>query len=1270
MKLNCLYCILFFNSVLFVYPIVQKWNLVDSSIDLLANSDDIYFKDFEGVKDDLLVELYKSISKENGSIVYRKYLKILKNNYNIFEGEVYFDKIESFYYLDNYIIVCPKGKYHPAYFYDNQYSNLSLPDFEEKGDWELKCYYHESGYFIVFYLMNKDSQFFYEFKQNGNWIRKNLHEEIYDFKLNNGIDLGSEYPFAYIIKQNEYIRLTGAKLYINIDGIFHNDCGGSNLITEAKKYSRGCFENDYDHFYFFTYTNVSDFTCVYFDSSVSIDYLNVGQYSTIKHPESPLEFFDEVEIKEMKFIGNYKYVYYTIYNKISALMYHGIIDIKKNLVVFNTDEEILTFIPYTEYSMLAITQTNAYEVCVIKKDGVCIDSYGCTENNYNYILDINGNKCSDECDDGKFFLFKENFCSNSCDESVYIIKDNRCGFCKDYYPDRPYKLINAPNCFSCADIPEGSEIYNSKFYLLKCKSGYLLGNGTCIPHCHENCQTCSEYSEDINSQKCLTCKPNFILDNNNCIFPPTTIPMIIPTTIPIIIPKEIPTTIPSTIPNAAKTNIPTTIPKITKTTIIVTIPTSKSNHNYYNESIIENNDISEDNICSMEEIINDTCIEGKMNLSDIDNIKNYLKNKMSEDNDDAMRTLKTGNVIIQLGTLDEQKDSSDKEVSNIDLGECENKLRTEYNISDNISLIVYKVDIKNSDLTATYVQYEVYHPITKIQLNMSICNEMKIVIDTPVDIGNKMEELYNSLSDSGYNLFNSNDSFYQDICSTYTTLNGTDMLLSDRKKDIYSLSSDVSMCQTGCTLVSYNSETKKAKCNCNIEDTSSSIMNLDIDLLFNKNEIKNSFYDTLSNSNFRVLSCYKSVFSSNILKNIGEIFMSAITFLFLGFNIFSFIIYEQRIKSYILNIVNTKGNNINSNNEKKIKTKEIKNKIDNTQQTTNNVNNNESKKKKGKKKKKKKKKSSSVIQFPPKKAKNNDKQVIINELTFKNDKNYSNSKSVNNETNNKNKISVYESIAKESVVTEKNFIENPKENNGELENIENIKIENLNDQEINDLKYELAVEIDKRTYFEYYWSLLKKKQLILFTFWPTNDYNIYTIKISLFLLSFGLYFTINGFFFTDNTMHKLYVNQGKYNIILQLPQILFSTVISTVINVLLKMLSLTEKNILSLKQEKEAMKIMDKTKSIGKCLRLKFIIYFTLSIIFMLFFWYFISCFCAVYKNTQIVLIKDTLVSFALSMVYPFLLNLLPGLFRIPALRAVKKDKGYKYKISQYMALI
>ena len=74
--------------------------------------------------------------------------------------------------------------------------------------------------------------------------------------------------------------------------------------------------------------------------------------------------------------------------------------------------------------------------------------------------------------------------------------------------------------------------------------------------------------------------------------------------------------------------------------------------------------------------------------------------------------------------------------------------------------------------------------------------------------------------------------------------------------------------------------------------------------------------------------------------------------------------------------------------------------------------------------------------------------------------------------------------------------------------------------------------------------------------------------------------------------------------------------------------------------------------------------------ILMLFFWYFISCFCSVYINTQKILIKDTLISFCLSMLYPFGLNLLPGFFRIPALRAKKRDQKYLYNASLLIALI
>ena len=109
---------------------------------------------------------------------------------------------------------------------------------------------------------------------------------------------------------------------------------------------------------------------------------------------------------------------------------------------------------------------------------------------------------------------------------------------------------------------------------------------------------------------------------------------------------------------------------------------------------------------------------------------------------------------------------------------------------------------------------------------------------------------------------------------------------------------------------------------------------------------------------------------------------------------------------------------------------------------------------------------------------------------------------------------------------------------------------------------------------------------------------------------------------------------------------------------------------MQIKQEKELKISIEKSQKIQRCLKIRFIIFLVLSSILMLFFWYFITCFSAVYENTQTILIKDTLVSFALSMIYTFGLNLFPGFFRISALRASNKDKKCLYKISTYVAII
>ena len=86
--------------------------------------------------------------------------------------------------------------------------------------------------------------------------------------------------------------------------------------------------------------------------------------------------------------------------------------------------------------------------------------------------------------------------------------------------------------------------------------------------------------------------------------------------------------------------------------------------------------------------------------------------------------------------------------------------------------------------------------------------------------------------------------------------------------------------------------------------------------------------------------------------------------------------------------------------------------------------------------------------------------------------------------------------------------------------------------------------------------------------------------------------------------------------------------------------------------------------------KVKFFLFFLIDYFLLLLFWYYLSCFCAVYKNTQVHLIKDTLISFGLSLIYPLLLYLLPGVFRIISLRAKKANRECLYKLSKILQLI
>ena len=261
MKQNLIFIFLLLNSISISICVVQNWNFANSTKDLLSASDtaSLSIKVLEETTDSLYVKLYKYLAKENGTVVYKKYLSISYSGTKIYDGlEVDYDKIGSYHHFENDNIICPKGKYHPRYYYLSDgnpgHSSLSLDSFTENGDWDLKCFVR-NGYFLVFYLMNGQSHLFYKQSGSSDFSSMVTHDEIYGVKISTTVNSNNnnEYPLAYIVKDGSKINLQGALYPIKSDGVFKNDCCGTVFLMTAGTNTKGCFENNFDHFYFSTF---------------------------------------------------------------------------------------------------------------------------------------------------------------------------------------------------------------------------------------------------------------------------------------------------------------------------------------------------------------------------------------------------------------------------------------------------------------------------------------------------------------------------------------------------------------------------------------------------------------------------------------------------------------------------------------------------------------------------------------------------------------------------------------------------------------------------------------------------------------------------------------------------------------------------------------------------------------------------------------------------------------------------------------------------------
>ena len=217
------------------------------------------------------------------------------------------------------------------------------------------------------------------------------------------------------------------------------------------------------------------------------------------------------------------------------------------------------------------------------------------------------------------------------------------------------------------------------------------------------------------------------------------------------------------------------------------------------------------------------------------------------------------------------------------------------------------------------------------------------------------------------------------------------------------------------------------------------------------------------------------------------------------------------------------------------------------------------------------------------------------------------------------------------------------------------KYSEFSDFELNELEYYEAINLDKRSLLQLYYATLKREHLIIFTFFNCDDYNLLSIKLARFIFLVCTDMALNVFFFSDDSMHKLFLSYGKYDFVQQIPQITYSTIITQLIELFLCFLSLTDKHIYRIR----TYILKGKTANIPKiirCMQIKLIIFFSFIVIFFVVYWYIISVFCGVYRNTQIHFIKDSAISFSISLLYPFALYLLSTGLR----KCAVNDSKYK----------
>ena len=222
------------------------------------------------------------------------------------------------------------------------------------------------------------------------------------------------------------------------------------------------------------------------------------------------------------------------------------------------------------------------------------------------------------------------------------------------------------------------------------------------------------------------------------------------------------------------------------------------------------------------------------------------------------------------------------------------------------------------------------------------------------------------------------------------------------------------------------------------------------------------------------------------------------------------------------------------------------------------------------------------------------------------------------------------------------------------------------EDQFNFLPYDEAIGKDYRSLLQTYWSFLKFKQSILFTFYTKSDGILRSTKIALFILFFAFYMAFTALFFNDNIMRALYIYKGDTNAAVHVPNIILSSLCSLIASIIVRFVCLGERDIakiLSVKELDERKKLAKRARKIAM---IKLVVLYVVTGLLTLLCWYYVSAFCAVFKNSQKNYLINFVICFIVCNLWPVLTSFIPAAMRRSA---IDGNNECLYKASQIVSV-